>query len=408
MTKTTGAQPQSGPGAHHQIPQASLATPGCLMCAHAPVPPCTTCRAGALLRTIDGPDALARLEQEAATQEQLRRLRAREEAERIFRLETEPTQGHLDKLNAALVDTHGLDGIPDPEPLIGDDILFRDSLVWMVGKPGCMKSFTALDMAGCIATGEKWQGFAVTQGPVLYLVAEGVRGTKKRVRAWEQSMGHVMEGVTFLPVAVQSKVEGQWSALVELVREMKPILVILDTQARVTVGVEENSNTAMGEFVEQLERLREASGATVMVVHHIGRNGETGRGATVLDGSMSTIVKVTRDDDRVTLECHHKNKDGAEWDPIHLRAVPMGESVILMIDDGTRPAGGLSHGALKMATAWCANHGSGNTVGASSLVDVVATRTTFYRNVRELERAGMVDVDRSGRHPRYRLTRCPE
>lgn len=316
-------------------------------------------------------------------------------------------QSALEQLKAALVDSAGMDNLPDPEPLIGDDIMFRDSLVWMVGKPGCMKSFTALDMAGCIATGETWQGYRVSQGPVLYVVAEGVRGTKKRVRAWEKSMGRPMDGVHFLPVAVQSRVEGQWSALVELARELTPVMIVIDTQARVTVGVEENSNTAMGEFVDQAERLRRASGATVVIVHHIGRTGDTGRGATTLDGAMSTIIKVTKDDDRVSLECQ-KNKDGAEWDPIHLRPAEVGDSVVLMIDDGTRPSGGLSQAAVRMAAAWCTHHGSGDTVGVSNLVDVVASRSAFYRNLRELEQAGMVVVDRTGRYPRYRLTRCPE
>jgi hypothetical protein len=94
---------------------------------------------------------------------------------------------------------------------------------------------------------------------VLYLVAEGVRGTKKRVRAWEKSMGREMTGVLFLPIAVQSKNGAQWDAFVELVRELKPALIVIDTQARVTVGVEENSNTEMGEFVDRAERLRMAS-----------------------------------------------------------------------------------------------------------------------------------------------------
>jgi GrpB-like predicted nucleotidyltransferase (UPF0157 family) len=314
---------------------------------------------------------------------------------------TEPS--HLERLRAALVDTDGLDGIPDPEPLIGADVIFRDTLVWMVGKPGCGKSFTALDMAASVGTGEPWQTHTVTQGSVLFLVAEGVRGTKKRVRAWEKAMGRRMTGVTFLPVAVQSKNAAQWAALVELAQQDRYALVVIDTQARVTVGVEENSNTEMGEFVHQAERLRQAAGACVVLVHHIGRNGDTGRGATVLDGALSTIIKVSKDEDRIRLECT-KNKDDAEWDPVDLRAVPTGDSVVLMLDDGLRrPSGGsASAAALKMARAWREHHAE-NWVTASTLIDVVATKSTFYRNLRELERVRAVETDGSGRYPRYRL-----
>ena len=314
---------------------------------------------------------------------------------------------HLEKLKAALVDSAGLDDIPDPEPIIGDDILFRDTLAWMVGKPGCGKSFSALDMAGCIATGEPWQTYRVEQGRVLYLVAEGVRGVKQRVRAWEQSMGRTMAGVDFLPIAVQSTNRAMWDAFVELARENQYALIVIDTQSRVTVGVEENSNTEMGEFVHQAERLRAASAACVLIVHHIGRNGDTGRGATVLDGALSTIIKVTKDEDRIKLECT-KNKDAAEWDDINLRTVPTGESVVLMLDDGFAPkAQTVSHAALKMGVTWWEHHAD-NWVTASALVDIVAPKTTFYRNVRELEREHIVELDTSGRWPRYRVTKPPE
>lgn len=311
---------------------------------------------------------------------------------------------HLDRLRAALVDTDGLDGIPDPEPLIGEDILFRDGLAWMVGKPGCMKSFTALDMAGCVATGEAWQGFPVSPGPVLYLVAEGVRGTKKRVRAWEKSMGRRMTGVQFLPVAVQSKNGAQWAALVELARELQPVLIVIDTQARVTVGVEENSNTEMGEFVHQAERLRAASASAVLIVHHIGRNGDTGRGATTLDGALSTVIKVTKDDDRVKLECQ-KNKDGAEWDDIDLRAIPTGDSLVLMVDDQrqAKPAGS----APKWVREWWATFET-ESVSVATLVKAgTVTEPTFHRTKLPLIKAGVIVKEGKGNATRYRLSAAP-
>lgn len=311
---------------------------------------------------------------------------------------------HLERLRGALVDTYGLDGIPDPEPLIGEELLFRDCLAWMVGKPGCGKSFSALDMAGCVTTGEHWQGYPVTQGPVLYLVAEGVRGVKKRVRAWESSMGQPMTGVHFLPVAVQSKNGSQWAALVELARELQPVLVVIDTQARVTVGVEENSNTEMGEFVHQAERLRAASSACVLIVHHIGRNGDTGRGATTLDGALSTVIKVTKDDDQVKLECQ-KNKDGAEWDPIHLRAVPTGDSLVLMVSDGmpAKPA----DTAPKWVREWWTTFET-EWVSVSTLVKTgIVTEPTFHRAKLPLINAGVVHRQGKASATRYQLSSAP-
>lgn len=313
---------------------------------------------------------------------------------------------HLERLRAALVDTDGLDSIPDPEPLIGEDILFRDGLAWMVGKPGCMKSFTALDMAGCVATGETWQGFPVSQGPVLYLVAEGVRGTKKRVRAWEASMGQRMTGVQFLPVAVQSKNASQWGALVQLAGEIQPALIVVDTQARVTVGVEENSNSEMGEFVHQAERLRTASAACVLLVHHIGRNGDTGRGATTLDGALSTVIKVTKDDDKVTLECQ-KNKDGAEWEAIDLRAVPTGDSLVLMLDDGQHRPKPDDVAGRKWVRDWWAQH-EDESVSVSTLIETgIVSKSTFHRDKLSLVKAGVIVREGKGGATRYKLSHDP-
>jgi hypothetical protein len=312
---------------------------------------------------------------------------------------------YLEVLRAALVDTDGLDGIPDPEPIIGEDIMFRDSLNWMVGKPGCGKSFTALDMAGCVATGTSWQTYPVAKGVVLYLVAEGVRGIKKRVRAWESSMGQRMTGVHFLPLAVQSKNRTQWNALVQLAAELQPALIVLDTQARITVGVEENSNTEMGEFVHQAEQLRGASAACVLIVHHIGRNGDTGRGATTLDGALSTVIKVTKDDDKVTLECQ-KNKDGAEWDDIDLRAVPTGDSLVLMPHDGESHSSG-SVGSRKWVKDWWATH-EDEPVSVTTLIDTVVTKTTFHRDKLALLNSGLVVREGKGRAVLYKLVRDPQ
>lgn len=319
--------------------------------------------------------------------------------------EDEPS--YLDMLRAALVDSAGLDNIPDPDPLIGEDLLFRDCLVWMVGKPGCMKSFTALDMAGCVGTGEHWQGWPVKQGKVLYLVAEGVSGTKKRVRAWEKAMGRTMDDVIFLPIAVQSKLATQWAALIELATELKPALIVIDTQARVTVGVEENSNTEMGIFVDQAERLRKATGACVLIVHHIGKSSDGGRGATTVEGAVNTIIKVTKDENRVTLECT-KNKDGTEWEPIKLRAIPTGDSVVLGLDDGTSHSDTYtSLVARKWVQDWWRVH-ERDPVSVSVLVKSgIVAEPTFHRTKRDLLTQGVVVKEGNGNATRYRLALDP-
>ncbi|MFC9050056.1 AAA family ATPase [Streptomyces anthocyanicus] len=215
-----------------------------------------------------------------------------------------------------LLDTDALDSIAPLEPVVVD-MLFRDTLARIYGPSGTFKSFMTLDIAACVATGAPWHGQTTRPGPVVYLVAEGLRGIRKRVRAWEQHHGRKMTGVRFLPRPVQAT-DPEWAVLVEMCRRLAPALVIVDTQARVTVGVEENSNTEMGRVVHHMEQLRAASGACLLLVHHTGHDEGRSRGATAVKGALQTELGVTRKDAPgtgpvITLKTG-KQKDDAELD----------------------------------------------------------------------------------------------
>jgi hypothetical protein len=74
-----------------------------------------------------------------------------------------------------------------------------------------------------------------------------------------------------------------------------------------------------------------------------------------------------------------------------------------MLTDGrTDRGGGPSVAALKTARAWREHHGE-EWISISKLVDVVAPKTTIYRHIQELQKAGHVQVDTSGRFNLYRL-----
>lgn len=250
---------------------------------------------------------------------------AREQAEDQGESEN-PTQVRLAQLRAALVDSVGLDSIPDPVPLI-DGVLFRDSLAWIYGKPGSGKSFVALDMAGSIGTGRPWHGLSVSRGKVVYVVAEGVSGQRKRVRAWEQERGQAMTDVAFLPVAVQLLNGVDLQAFVTLVAEEGPAMVVLDTQARVTVGADENSNGEMSKVVAAADRLREASGACVLLVHHSGKSGLDMRGASAFEGAATSVLKVGKDGDWLDILCE-KQKDIEAFPPMRLHLASAADSVV--------------------------------------------------------------------------------
>jgi RecA-family ATPase len=220
------------------------------------------------------------------------------------------------QLTSAIVDATRLDQLPKADPLI-TDVLCRDSLAWLGGKPGSGKSLFALDWSCCIATGWHWRGYAVTSGPVLFIIAEGAHGVHERLQAWEHVNGRQVPAnrLVFLPVAVQLRHGLDVAAVAMLAQELQPGLIVIDTQARCTVGADENSSRDMGQFIDSLDRIRIMSGACLLPVHHEARAGDNLRGSSALEGAADTVMRTTRDGDIFRLDCT-KQKDGPEFAPI--------------------------------------------------------------------------------------------
>jgi hypothetical protein len=220
----------------------------------------------------------------------------------------------VEALRAEILDSEGLDSIGELESLV-DGWLFRDTVARVVGAPGHMKSFLVFDMGAFVSIGKPWHGCDVSQGTVLYVAAEGARGFRKRVRAWEKHYGTRLTDFYTLPRPVQSS-GPEWETLIKVVAEMRPALIVLDTQARVTVGMEENSNTEMGMFQARADELRIASGACVLIVHHTPKDGSrSGRGGSAILGALETELFVEKKgvspNYKVTLS-NDKQKDEAE------------------------------------------------------------------------------------------------
>jgi AAA domain len=202
-----------------------------------------------------------------------------------------PETDAVDALIAEMLSPEQIALHEPPRPLI-KGLLTLDSESWLIGEPGSKKSFVALDMAAHVATGRAWQGLKVTQARVVMIVAEGAGGSGLRVRAWEKTYGLMGAEIFILPRPVQAMNLTAWAVLVEACRRLKPGLVVIDTQARVTVGLEENSAKEMGIYVEAVRAVREATGACVLTVHHTGRKGGDARGSSAIDGAQSTELKV--------------------------------------------------------------------------------------------------------------------
>lgn len=213
------------------------------------------------------------------------------------------TEEQIEGLRARMYTASQLEAIPPPKWLI-KGWLTTDALARLSGSPGSWKSFVALDMACCIATGIEYHGHRVKQGRVLYIAAEGVSGIRKRIQAWRLAhpgVKWVEENMIVLSGAVHAASSTAWAELCAVNQEDAYSMIILDTQARITAGMDENSNSEMSIFIARMDVLRQQAGTLVMAVHHTGHEGKRGRGASSMWGAMDIDMFLDRkkaDDDQ--------------------------------------------------------------------------------------------------------------
>jgi len=239
-------------------------------------------------------------------------------------------QSLVDQLIARMLSPGQLLELPRPAPLI-QGVLDMDSEAWLIGPPGSFKSFVSLDMACHVAMGRAWRGRKVNRQKVIYVVAEGASGIGLRYDAFRREVFEVdEEWMRLIPFPIQAADPVGWATLVAACRRLEGGLIILDTQARVTVGLEENSAKDMGVFIEGVRQIREATSGCVLTVHHSGRNGTDARGSSAIDGAQGTELRIERVGKRADLNAKlimDKQKDMAEESegiPFTMKVVDMG------------------------------------------------------------------------------------
>lgn len=244
-----------------------------------------------------------------------------------------------------------LNELPDLEPMI-DGVIDKGTVVLLAAQPGAGKSFLAIDWACSYATGRNWQDRKTdrnvdfpddkpAQGKSLYLAAEGARGLKKRVSAWEQAWQTEVpdEDLITMPHGIQLGNAAHVAMLCGDLEEETAGLVVIDTLARCAVGLEENSATDMARVIEAAYTIRNAMGpdGTVLLVHHLGKSGEV-RGSSALHGGVDQLMILKRDGDDLEL-IDEKRKDALEMEPMRLHLAQEYDSRIITSDRGLTLSG---------------------------------------------------------------------
>lgn len=213
-------------------------------------------------------------------------------------------------------------------------VIPRTELVVIYGESGSGKTFCITDMAASIARGLPWRGHRVHQARVVYIAAEGASGFGGRIEAYCEHHKATLDAPFFgyIDGAPNLLLKEDLGDLIASLKAYGPIdMLIVDTLARVMPGGNENASEDVGRAIAHCKVIHEITGATVVLVHHSGKDAAKGaRGWSGLKAAVDAELEVVRsgDDRAVTVSKLKDGQDGAQFG-FKLLTVPVG-----MDDDG--------------------------------------------------------------------------
>ncbi len=303
----------------------------------------------------------------------------------------------LDLLRDGVLWGSAISSLPTLKWLV-DGLLYRDTVAVIFGPSGTAKSLVAQDMSQCVATGFAWQGRAVHQGKVLYVVAEGTSGIRQRHEAWREHHHIAGEvGIGWIPFPVNLMQPDWVDGLVAFATEVGAVLIVFDTLARSMAGGDENSTKDMSAVVAAVDRVRRGCRATVLFVHHSGVVGGRQRGSTVLLAAADTELELVP----TTVPGHFavkitKQRDGATGAKFPLRLEEVGSGRVVVADDQPPPDAAAGSAALTTAQrtaldSLVAFH-DGRPMAAEAWREASGlASSTFYRALNDLVRRREVE-----------------
>jgi RecA-family ATPase len=227
----------------------------------------------------------------------------------------------------------------------------------LIGEGGGSKTMAMIQLAISIATGTPWlDTFSVPEaGPVLLVLGEEdaeevqrrIYSATRRLRAALPAGAIVTVPLAGHPCALIERSRDGNGAETEFLRWLRSFiasspwkLIVLDPLSRFAGPDAEKDNAQATRFVQAVESLATASGATVLTTHHTNQpsrapgarlDGTSGRGSTALvdgfrwsAGLKVHVSELAGDEARVHLRktvelTHNKSNYSQEFEPVMLR-----------------------------------------------------------------------------------------
>ena len=188
-----------------------------------------------------------------------------------------------------------------PPVFIIDGFVPENAVAILYGKWGSYKSFLTLDMSHAITTGRDFHGRKTKQGAVAYLAGEGAGGLGKRLRALRTEYGTNKSPFWLnrdpFDLSDEDPEGNDTDRLIADLGRLKREhgidfrLLIIDTLSRSVRGDETaDVFSAAGRNAEKIRRAM-GEGASVVLVHHAGKDRSRGvRGSSTLDSNADAVL----------------------------------------------------------------------------------------------------------------------
>jgi hypothetical protein len=230
------------------------------------------------------------------------------------------------------LEVRDLSKLPKPEWLIYD-IFPTKGVNFLYGRKGCGKTYVAISMACSVAMEASsnraqtmlqedalnWCGRTTRHGHVIYIAGEDIDEVAQRVQAW-MKFHNVSDipNLHFLPSPLRLNTDTP--RFIEAVKrhyqDIDIALIVVDTLAVCSMGLEENSKKEFDGVLGALEKLWRDFNACVVAVHHAGKNGEM-RGTSSMDGIAYSMIEVSEEDENIKLRSEKKRR-GKKFESFYL------------------------------------------------------------------------------------------
>jgi hypothetical protein len=224
------------------------------------------------------------------------------------------------------VDASGLvlDELPPDPPYIVEGIFHQGSKMVLAGSSKAGKTWSLIDLAISVASGEEWWGFSTTKCPVLYVNFEIQPAffhrrvaLIKETRGIELALG-ALQIVHLRGIRLTAELFGL--AVTERFKDAGFGLVILDPLYKLAVGKDENSTATISAIADVIDGITTSCNAAVAYGAHFSKGNQAAKEAIDrINGSGVT----GRDADSILTLTKHQEENCATLEAVLRNCPPM-------------------------------------------------------------------------------------